>query len=121
MKRKACPRRSWALILVVVRSLLLVFAMQFSGVVHDISDFVEAVTATPAQAEHEHCPADGQCNDCPPGCPNCHCPAAMGSLAAASPLAVAPQVLALSLPASLHETQAAPGPELPGLFRPPRA
>ncbi len=122
MKWQGRPRRSWALLLVVVRSLVLVLAMQFSGVVHDLSDFVEAVAATPDQAaEHEQCPADGQCNDCPPGCPNCHCPAAIGSLVPAPLGAVARQTLALSLPASLYDTQAPPGPELPGLFRPPRA
>jgi hypothetical protein len=121
VKWKARPHRAWALLLVALRSLLLVFALQFSGVVHDISDFVEAVVDAPEHAEHEQCPADGPCDDCPPGCPNCHCPAAFGSLAAEPPLAILPQLLALSLPASLDRTQAAPGPELPGLFKPPRA
>src|SRR5213075_506222 len=121
MKWQGRPRRAWALLLVVLRSLLLVFTLQFSGVVHDVADFVEAVTAAPDRVAHEQCPADGPCNDCPPGCPNCHCPAALGSLAPAAPIAVLPQVLVLSLAPSLYETQAPPGPELPSLFRPPRA
>lgn len=121
MKWQGRPGRAWALLLVVLRSLLLVFALQFSGVVHDVSDFIEAVADAPERAEHEQCPVDGPCSDCPPGCPNCHCAAAMGSLAPPPALAVLPQVLALSLGASLYGTQAPPGPDLPGLFRPPRA
>lgn len=121
MKWQPRPRRGWALLLVVLRSLLLVFALQFSGVIHDVSDFVEAVADAAEHAEHEQCPADGPCTDCPPGCPNCHCAAAMGSLPAQPALADLRQVLALSLGASLYDTQAPPGPDLPGLFRPPRA
>jgi hypothetical protein len=103
-----------------MRSLLVVFALQFSGMVHDLSDAITAATAAPDQAEHEQCPADGPCNDCPPGCPNCHCAAAVGSIAPAPAIGVLPQLLSLSLPESLYDTQAPPGPELPGLFRPPR-
>ncbi len=120
MKWQARPKRCWALLLVVMRSLLVVFALQFSGVVHDLSDALEAVASASDQPEHEQCPADGPCNDCPPGCPNCHCAAAMGSVAPSATLAVLPQVLTLSLPESLYDTQAPLGPELPGLFRPPR-
>lgn len=121
MKWRGRPGRAWALLLVALRSLLVVFALQLSGVVHDVSDFVEAVDSGSEHAEHEQCPADGPCSDCPPGCPNCHCPAAMGSLAPPPALAVLPQVIALSPRASLDDTQAALGPDLPGLFRPPRA
>jgi len=121
MKWQGRPGRAWALLLVMVRSLLLVFALQLGGVVHDVSDFVEAVADTEDRAEHEQCPADGPCDDCPPGCPNCHCAAALGSLAPPPALALSPQVLAFSLGTSLSGTQAPPGPDLPGLFRPPRA
>jgi hypothetical protein len=121
MKWQGRPKRACVLLLVGLRSFLLLFALQFSGVVHDVSDFIEAVADSAEHAEHEQCPADGPCSDCPPGCPNCHCAAAMGSLAPQPTLAVLPQVLALSLGASLYDTQAPPGPDLPGLFRPPRA
>jgi hypothetical protein len=120
MKRAGRPRRAGALLLIVLRSLLLLFALQFSSVVHDVADFVEAVADAPEHSAHEQCPVDGPCDDCPPGCPNCHCAAAAGSLASEPPSAVLPRVLVLSLPYSLYETQAPPGPELPGLFRPPR-
>ena len=119
MKQRARRRRRWALLLVALRSLLLLFAMQLSGVVHDISDFAEAVSAAPEQAEHEQCPVDGPCDDCPPGCPNCHCAAAMVSIEPAATFIVSPQIL-VSLPTSLYDTQAPLGPELPGLFKPPR-
>ncbi len=121
MTRQGRVKRSWAVVLVALRALLVVFALQFGGTIHDISDFVEAVAGVPDNAEHEQCPVNGPCDDCPPGCPNCHCAAALGSVAAASPIAILPQVFASALPASLAETQAPHGPDLPGLFRPPQA
>ena len=121
MKLKHRPRRGGALLLVAMRSLLLVFAMQFSGALHDISDFVEAVAAVPEGAEHEECPVDGPCNDCPPGCPNCHCAATVALVAVVTPALLSPEILASHAPASLYATQAPRGPDLPGLFRPPRA
>ena len=120
MTSKGRVKRSWAVVLVALRGLLVVFALQLSGTIHDISDFVETVTAEPGKAEHEQCPVDGPCNDCPPGCPNCHCAAALGSVAPASPMATLPALLASALPYSLAETQAPRGPDLPGLFRPPQ-
>jgi hypothetical protein len=120
MTPKGRVKRPWAVLLAALRALLVVFALQFSGTIHDISDFVEAVAAVPDKAEHEQCPVNGPCDDCPPGCPNCHC-AALGSVAPASPMAILPQqVLASALPASLAETQAPRGPDLPGIFRPPQ-
>ena len=120
MTSKGRVKRSWAVVLVALRALLVVFALQSSGAIHDIFDFVETVTAVPDKAEHEQCPVDGPCNDCPPGCPNCHC-AALGLVAPASPMAILPQqLLASALPASLAETQAPRRPDLPGLFRPPQ-
>lgn len=120
MTRKGRVKRSGAALFVALRAVLVVFALQLSGAIHDISDFVEAVGAVPDKAEHEQCPIDGPCNDCPPGCPNCHCAAALGSVAPAAPTVILPLVLASALPASLAETQAPRGPDLPGLFRPPK-
>lgn len=107
---------------VVLRALLVAFALQFSGAIHDLSDFVDAVVvADDTEHEHEQCPVDGPCNDCPPGCPNCHCAAALGSVAPVALTATMPALLGSALPASLAGTQAPSGPDLPGLFRPPRA
>ena len=122
MTQNRSVKRSWAVVLVALRALLVVFALQLSGTIHDISDFVEAVAAVPDKVEHEQCPINGPCNDCPPGCPNCHCAAALGSVAPASPpIATMPALLASALPTSLAKTQAPCGPDLPGLFRPPQA
>jgi hypothetical protein len=121
MTRKGSVKCSWAVVLVALRALLVIFALQLSGAIHDISDFVEVAAASPEKADHEQCPVDGPCNDCPPGCPNCHCAAALGSVAPSAPMAAMPALLASTLPASLAETQAPRGPDLPGLFRPPQA
>jgi len=95
------------------------FAMQFSGLIHGISDVVDAVAVREEGAEHEHCPPDRPCEDCPPGCPNCHC-GVLGSLVPDSPLALRARLPVDSRPHRLEGTQAPAGPELPSLFRPPR-
>jgi hypothetical protein len=111
--------RPWGLLLVVVRALTLLLALQFSGTLHDLTDVVDAFSSE-SSGEHEQCPVDGPCQDCPPGCPNCHC-ASLGSLAPEPPPELVPQLLVSSLPLGLYATQAIPGPERPSLFRPPRA
>lgn len=110
--------RPWALLLAVVRSLTLLLALQFSGALHDLTDIIAAATSV-TTVEHERCPVDGPCPDCPPSCPNCHCPA-LGSLATQAPPELALQLQIGSLPADLYATQVIPGPERPSLFRPPR-
>ena len=104
--------------LALVRVLTALFALHFCGLIHEVSDVVSAVTVGQTH-EHEQCPPDRPCEDCPPGCPNCHC-GTLGSFA------LAPRVSGLlghvsSAQASLFENaEAPPGPELPSLFRPPR-
>jgi hypothetical protein len=112
-------QRSWAVFLAVFRVVTVLLALQFSGVIHDVTDFVESV-APAAQHEHEQCPADGPCDDCPAGCPNCHC-AALGAVVADVALASLLAPLGDSLPARRPAAQTPSGPELPSLFRPPRA
>jgi hypothetical protein len=113
-------RRPWLILPGLLRLMVALFSMQFSGALHDATDLVDAVLRVD-EPEHEQCPPDRPCDDCPPGCPNCHCAAAGGTLTIAAPLTLRPQVLSSSLPLSLHLTQAPAGPELPSLFRPPRA
>ena len=112
-------RRISAALLLLVRLATVLLALQFSGGVHDLVDVAQAVTGASAE-EHEQCPPDKPCDDCPPGCPNCHC-AAMGTLVLLQAPAVPPLTLAESLPRSLVGAQAPTGPEPPALFRPPRA
>jgi hypothetical protein len=113
--------RAWLLPLLITRLLVLLFSMQFGGLLHDATDVARCVAWAPEESEHEQCPPDRPCDDCPPGCPNCHCATAIGTLAVAQPMALVPQLLTSSLPLSLDRTQAPDGPELPSLFRPPRA
>ena len=102
----------------VVRVLVLVLGLQVSGVAHAAEDALSLVVAE--QVEHEECPADGPCNDCPPGCAQCHCPNALRSVA---PPASLPFVLVLAT-SKTTARGAKPGapasPDLPGLFRPPQ-
>lgn len=102
-----------------VRVLCLVLGLQVSGVAHAVEDAVNLVAA--GHAEHaEQCPVDGPCNDCPPGCPQCHCPNALRSVA---PQAVATVVLSLdaSTALALGGGERAPtAPVLPTPFRPPQ-
>jgi hypothetical protein len=104
----------------MARLMVVLFSMQFSGTLHDATDLADVVLCVD-EPEHEQCPPDRPCDDCPPGCPNCHCAAAGGTLTIAAPLTLQPQPLSSSLPLSLHPTQAPSGPELPSLFKPPRA
>lgn len=112
-------RPAWAGLCAVFRVLTVLFALQFGGVIHDVTDLMPLLTPA-AQHEHEQCPADGPCDDCPTGCANCHC-AAAGAIVidAASTSLLSP--LGDSMPARPHPLRTPSGPELPSLFKPPRA
>lgn len=109
----------WLRLVVLVRVLSLVLGLQLSGAAHLVEDAVSVVVA--GHAEHdEQCPADGPCNDCPPGCPQCHCPNALRSVV---PSAFATVVLGLSTstaPLLVGREELPPSPVLPAPFRPPR-
>jgi len=98
--------------------LTVLLAMQFGGLIHGVSDVVAAVV-TSAEVEHEHCPPDRPCEDCPAGCPNCHC-GVLGSLVPESPLPLLARLPSDSRPPRLEGARAPTGPVLPSLFRPPR-
>ncbi|HYQ15601.1 MAG TPA: hypothetical protein VEQ58_07585 [Polyangiaceae bacterium] len=112
-------RRSFVVFLALFRAFTVLLALQFSGVIHDATDVVQAV-ARVAHREHEQCPPDGPCEDCPPGCPNCHC-ASVGGAVAAVGFASLLAPLSDSLPAARPAAQAPLGPEPSLLFRPPQA
>lgn len=102
----------------LVRVLALVLGLQLTNAAHLVEDVVALVTAE--HAEHEQCPADKPCDDCPAGCPQCHCGSGPRSVAptGAEPFALAFDV---SVPAAHAPTEQAPlAPELPGLLRPPK-
>jgi hypothetical protein len=101
------------------RVVALVFSLQFGGLVHGVTDLVAAVADL--QHEEERCPLDGPCDDCPAGCPNCHCPNALGALVPAPSLATVLDADATPPEAPLLDRGRAPeGPERPSIYRPPR-
>jgi hypothetical protein len=116
--RRLRSRPAWAVLAVLVRVLTVLISLQFCGVIHDFSDAVRSIVAA-EELQHEKCPPDGPCEDCPPGCPNCHC-AAVRSIVPNIRLDVTPDLLEASLPTCLYATQAVAGPDRPCLFRPPR-
>jgi len=105
-------------LLTLVRVLALVLGVQLSGASHVAADVMSLVTGT---AQHdEQCPLNGPCDDCPSGCPNCHCPNALGSVAPLSGLPVVAALPSVVVATFWIENQAPSGPELPLPFRPPR-
>jgi len=111
--------RAWTPLLVFTRVFALVLGLQFTGAAHLAVDVVSLVVD--GHAEHEEqCPADRPCDDCPPGCPNCHCP---NTLRSVPPESSTLSALPLAAPdrMTLRDDSTAPsGPDLPSLFRPPR-
>jgi hypothetical protein len=106
-------------LLVTLRVLAVVLGLQLSGVSHFVEDAAAAIAT--GHAEHEDpCPADRPCEECPPGCPQCHCSNTMRSLV---PPVGAPSLLLAetALSAAGDASSRAPlSPDLPGLFRPPQ-
>jgi hypothetical protein len=102
-----------------LRALVLALGLQISGVSHAVEDALSLVVAE--QVEHEQCPADGPCDDCLQGCPQCHCSNALRSM---TPPAGPPAVWKLEatkLGARRTRARSPQSPDLPGLFRPPQA
>jgi hypothetical protein len=101
----------------ILRTVVVLFAFSLTGV-------AGVFAAASAPSAHEcctDCPADGQGEDCPPGCPSCHC--AHGSVAlprrADERVAVIQNDNGDALPPP-SEATAPRAPTLPGLYRPPR-
>jgi hypothetical protein len=112
-------KRTVVTLLALLRVLALVLGVQLSGVAHFATEVVEAVASE--GAHHETCPPDRPCDDCPPGCPQCHCSNGLRSVApdAASPVASVLEASADGAPAFTRDKP--PSPELPLPFRPPRS
>jgi len=108
-----------ARVLVLLRVLAVVLGFEFAGVGHAAADFVGSIAAS--AEEHEQCPPDGACDDCPPGCPSCHCANRISSVAVRR-AQLPPSAEAPSHDAWLQLTErgASAGPALPSVYRPPR-
>jgi hypothetical protein len=103
----------------VFRVLVIVTALQFSGLGHAISDVVLGVAGL-AQHGSDGCPYEERGDPCPPGCPDCHC--APGAVALPPVVAAA---LAVVVIASWATFFAPPGtsPSIGSqhsVYRPPR-
>jgi hypothetical protein len=106
-------------LLIATRVLAVVLGLQVSGAAHALEDALSLVVAE--QVEHEECPADGPCNDCPPGCAQCHCPNSLRSIAPQASPQLTLVFEASKAAASAPRSGAPLSPDLPGLFRPPQA
>jgi hypothetical protein len=107
-------------LLVVLRLLAVVLSLQFSGIGEPLTELASAVACDVPCHHEDESPQDGPCDDCPPGCPSCHCANALVSIVPAPPAALREAQL-LAQPIQLQFSRPAPcSPELSGLFRPPQ-
>ena len=106
----------------MLRTVLAIVALQFSGLPHVLVDLVEVVSATPS-IEHHDCDDDGPAGECPPGCMDCH----RGHATILPADYVADLFAALGrIPgselATIHLDQTSPtSAHAPSVFRPPRS
>jgi len=111
--------RPYPLFVWVLRAVLLALALQVGGVIHGAADLLGAVGVL--AGEHEQCPPDGACDDCLAGCPNCHCAAALRTVAPAGGWSLEPARREPGLTLCVNEGSSAPlGPTLDSVYRPPR-
>jgi len=102
------------------RAVLVALACQLGGVIHGAADALVAVGVL--AGEHEECPPDGACDDCMAGCPNCHCGAALRTVAPERGFALELDLDAGSLVLAVSGASSVPlGPILPSVYRPPRS
>jgi len=118
--KPARARRAWTPVAALGRVLALLVLLEVGGLVHAVMDVVTAVANI--QHDEERCPPNGPCDDCPAGCPNCHCPNALGAvLPASAPAALVDLTAAVAARPLLDRGRAPEGPDLPSLYRPPRS
>lgn len=122
-KRPSTPRR-WPvglrLFVWLVRALIIVGAVQFSGIAHHAVDAVHAMEGVALHEGQLSCPYEERGDDCPPGCPDCHCAHVFCALPAAVPELIG--IRELGTKVSLPYESVGPPREAPhSLFRPPRS
>jgi hypothetical protein len=103
----------------LLRVVALLLGVQLAGIGHAAADALH-VTGVIAQEEHEECPLDRACDDCPPGCPQCHCSNRVPSVAPVASFVLASALPGAEVAFALSESGSPPRPELPSLYRPPR-
>lgn len=117
----ATSRRSglWARLTLFLRVLALLLGVQLGGIGHAAADALHETGVIQVE-EHEECPLDRACDDCPPGCPQCHCSNRVPSVAPLPSVIVASAFPSADVTFVLTENAAPPRPVLPSLYRPPR-
>jgi hypothetical protein len=120
VSRNELPFRLRALAAWVLRVVLVLLTLQVGGVIHGAADVLAA--AGMLDEEHEQCPPGDPCDDCPAGCPSCHCGAALRTVAPERGFALAPVDDVASLMLGVSSASSGPlGPILPSVYRPPRS
>ena len=114
------PLRVFALLLVVVRALSLVLAFEVSGTLHAVVDLLLTVSGEHV-AHDDDCASESPGDECPAGCPTCHC--GHGPIGSGD---VAPAVAAIGSPPTsfafaMRRDHAPPDSDPGSLYRPPRA
>jgi hypothetical protein len=117
--RRPYPLRVGARLLALLRMLALIVGLQVTGA-GDAAVHAVSLMLPTASAHEDECPLEGPCQDCPPGCPNCHCTNALTSVI---PDVGVPSVALPVTASASSELLAEREPLVPdrsSLFRPPR-
>ena len=107
------------MLLACTRLLVVALSLQLSGSPHAAVDLAVAIVGE--SGHEEQCPPEGPCDDCPPGCPNCHCSNTLRALEPSSGLVALEAAVRLISAAPERPARPRLRPELPLPFRPPRA
>lgn len=120
LERRPATRKGLAgPLLFVLRVLAVVLTVQVSNVGHVAADLAGA--AFGYTVEHEDCTRDCPDDQCPPGCPNCHC--SHGSGGALLPVAMTLEIQSPNDGSSWsprHAMDRPPSPALSSVYRPPK-
>jgi len=107
-------------VVALLRLLLVILAVQASGVPHVLADaFVDHEEAADA-GDGDQCPDDENGMPCPPGCPTCHCGSTQAPVVPPATAVMAAPLASISSTArAVDDCPASPPSQ--SLYRPPRA
>ena len=113
--------RAVNVLVIVMRFVVAMTAVQITGIPHVMADVVAAVQSDEDhETGHENCPNDDDGRQCPPGCPSCHCTHAMSALPAVPVAMVLEPLVPIEIAVAPYEAQGPPNPEPMTPYRPPR-
>jgi hypothetical protein len=105
----------------MVQVLAVLFAMQLSGLAHGIADALFHDDCSNSCEHRSGRGDDANDSECPPGCPACHSCAHVQAPYVPELQGVASAPLDALAPCPDYADRQPPRPELPSIFRPPRA